>query len=200
MRTNSTFNTGLVQNVTLYNPSELVTIDWPHMSSCYFDLRPNKTAGNGANGSTFVINSTARATPITIGHHFPFSTSTSTPAPTTLSASSDALPKKSGGSNGKAIGVGVAVGLAVVIATGLGIFFFCRRRKAQQGSMIPDRDSDVHKWHQGGQHNGSYVYMQPMSGKKQASQELASKVPTHELPAGDGRSNEVHEMGVETSV
>jgi hypothetical protein len=179
-----------VQNVTPYNGSQLVDLIWQGIATCNFDLRPNASAGYGANSPSFTVLPTARAVSTTVG--LPTATSTST---TTSSASSTptatasntgtAVPfTKSGLSSGAkaGIGVGVAIGVIGLLAAGIA-FFFLRRRKSvdvpANTNPVPASHEEYYGYGQKYQpvdsNPGSYVQMQQMVGETvQKPSELSS--------------------------
>jgi hypothetical protein len=202
----SRFASELIQNVTSYNSSELVVLSWPKMKSCYFDLRPNSSAGYGANSPSILLNSTVRSTPITIGLADLSTTPTATSSPSSSlpataassTSSSTSSPPSSGSSNknshtGIGVGVGVGLGAAAVIAfVGFAIVYFFRRRSRNmaRGAAVPDHDSqsDSQKW-QWQQPPDHGVYMQPVNQKPH---EMAAE-NMHELPADPGAHEMSHE-------
>lgn len=78
--------------VTAYNGSAPVNFKWLGGSPCWFDLKPNASAGYGANSPHFTVDQNKRATPITLGSEESTSTLTTTTSistPTTTLDNSD---------------------------------------------------------------------------------------------------------------
>ncbi|KAH8786318.1 hypothetical protein F5882DRAFT_122929 [Hyaloscypha sp. PMI_1271] len=190
-----------IQKVAPYNGSQLIPLVWKDVSSCNFNLRPNTTAGNGADSPLFIVLPTARAVPTTVGLGSPASTSGTTPTATGEgdSSTSDAPPLNSGLSSGAkaGIGVGVAVGLLAVLA-GVALFLL-QRRKAKNNVVNPTPPPVYAEGYYGGISGGqkyqpvdstagSDVQMQEMNADTSTAQpgELSAEV-AHELPGSDVR-------------
>ncbi|KAI9646014.1 hypothetical protein NHQ30_005452 [Ciborinia camelliae] len=54
-------------SVKAFNGSAPINFKWLGGSPCWFDLRPNSSAGHGANSPQFLIDQNKRATPVTLG-------------------------------------------------------------------------------------------------------------------------------------
>ncbi|KAK1770176.1 hypothetical protein QBC33DRAFT_603324 [Phialemonium atrogriseum] len=113
-----------------YNGSTLVLLSFTSSTPCYFNPRPGTVAGQGANGTPFVLVDGQHSQTI-IGLTEPFTTSTAT---NTSSASPSSSSSSGGLSGGAAAGIGVGVALGVIaLAGGIG-FWVWRRRKARKAA------------------------------------------------------------------
>ncbi|KAE9374309.1 hypothetical protein N431DRAFT_481549 [Stipitochalara longipes BDJ] len=199
---NSTTNNAhqeAVQRVTPYNGSQLVQLVWEGVASCNFDLRPNTTAGNGANSPNFIVLPTARAQPTTVGLGTPASTSSGAATTTGAGDSSTSdtgtpVPSSSGGlsSGAKAgIGVGVAV-IAIAVIAGLAFFFLRRRKTTSPPAYATSSPANDQQEYYGGRKyqpvdsmTGSDVQMQEMNAEPTAKPRELSAEVTHELPGAE---------------
>ncbi|KAF8862121.1 hypothetical protein BDZ45DRAFT_723481 [Acephala macrosclerotiorum] len=181
----------LRENVAPFNGSELVQLQWPNISSCYFDLRPNTSYGYGANSPSLNVLATARATPSTIS----LPDSAPTNASETGSASSDGTPSStpssgssssSGLSAGAKAGVGIGVALGVILIAAMAGFWLLRRRKAKSTANYGAEET---KGYQNGQYGqANYAQQTPVKQYHEAPkpQELSSDA-TYEMLAGEAR-------------
>ncbi|KAI1329079.1 hypothetical protein F5Y16DRAFT_367362 [Xylariaceae sp. FL0255] len=148
-----------VDEVNPYNSSALISLNWDgDETPCYFDLRPNTTAGYGANSNKFAYNSTERSTQTTAGLPTPTSTTTSASSTSASSASSTAVTTSSAAaptqsshvsspsndlSTGAAAGIGIGVGLVGIgLGTAVAILLL-RRRKGNRRTAASTHPSNL---------------------------------------------------------
>lgn len=183
-----------VQNVPPFNGSQLVQLEWD-LPVCNFDLRPNSSAGFGANSPTIEVLPTPRAQPTTIG------LAQSTAIGGLISASNDASittsPDSSSNlSSGATAGIGVGVALGAVAILVVGGCFLLRRRKARKVEKLKIVNSpyDATKGtaDEGAMYNkvAQSTVIQPEVHEALEHQELPSGV-THELASSDTIRHEI---------
>jgi LPXTG-motif cell wall-anchored protein len=186
------------QKVTPYSGSQLIQLVWKGVSSCNFDLRPNNTAGNGANSPLFVVLPSAKAVPTTVGLSSPTSTSTAMSTATGAGDSSGILdtPSNNGLNSGAKTGIGVGVAVvAVAVIAGLAFFFLRRRRSKNLPEFTTMARGNAEEYYGGGQKYqpvdstmGSDVQMQEMNAETSTPKpgELDSDI-AHELSSTEVR-------------
>ncbi|KAH6684240.1 hypothetical protein B0J14DRAFT_646149 [Halenospora varia] len=127
-------------SVQPYNASELVLLNFDSVASCYFNLRPNASAGFGANSPTFKYILTQRSQ-TTLGPSEPTDTSspTVTATPPTSAPSSD----NGGLGTGAKAGIGIGVALGVIAIVGAIAFFLWRRRRGGGGRSRLNPNSSI---------------------------------------------------------
>ncbi|KAH8803495.1 hypothetical protein F5884DRAFT_805704 [Xylogone sp. PMI_703] len=201
-----------VENVEPFNGSQLVQLQW-EQPICWFDLRPNSSAGFGANSPAVTILPTPRARPSTVGlpqsipssstppsppaSSSPSSTPSSSPSTTATSSNQSSSGLSSGAKAG--IGVGVALGVVLVGAAIFG-FFFLRRRKASnsKASATSDRASSPDGIVEGKWPNYNKVTSPAgVPTEPPRPQELSSDV-AYEMPAGETRQEMSSDAVVES--
>lgn len=134
------------------------------VSNCWFDLRPNTTAGNGANSDSFTFIDTQRSqTTVSSGSSTQSSASASSTATGSPSASSPPVKANPVGNNGLSTGAkaGIAIGAAIGGIALIGLAFaLLRRRKWRR---LNGSSQGMH-----GTMDGSFKTVSPMSGVPQA--------------------------------
>ena len=171
-----------------FNGSKALLLDWTDDGPpCWFNLRPNTSAGHGSNSEQWGYEFTQRSQ-TTLGADFPSPSESASPESTTNTASTPLVPgdtegdsdteispaTKSSLSPGVQAGIGVAAG---VTGIGLGVLaavMYMRRRKKQRaiqglvspGKQLPEsRDNFEYKTELAAQNGGYYpLPPQPASG------------------------------------
>ena len=186
--------------MTPYNGSQLVQLVWAGVSSCNFDLRPNNTAGSGANSPNFIVLPTARVAPTTVGLGTPASTSSGAAATTgagdsSTSDSGTSIPPSSGLSNGAKAGIGVGVAVvAIAIIVGLAFFFLRRQKVKSPPAYASSSPQNYQQEYYGGRKyepvdstTGSDLQMQEMNAEPMTKPREMSAEVAHELPGTEIR-------------
>jgi hypothetical protein len=154
------------------------------VTSCYFDLRPNNSAGDSTNSNYIRVLSQARPTPIIVGLN---QNSTTIPVEPTNTVTITAVPSSDRMSSGTKIGIGVGLTLGVVMiaAAVLAAFLLRRRRKVKNQATFQilnvDGDSGKSEW--GNEPYGKFVPMQPIPTEMQAKNPPGQVHEAHELPS-----------------
>jgi hypothetical protein len=142
--------------VTPYNASELVFLNFTSDVECWFNLRPNTSAGFGANSDHFTLLAQERSTPITIGlNSEPPATITAATTSMTMAGGANTQPTTtaSGGRAGAdtlstgavetgglsdgakiGLGIGLGVGLSILIAVAAALLYLRRRDQRHEYS------------------------------------------------------------------
>ncbi|CAG8959466.1 hypothetical protein HYFRA_00001364 [Hymenoscyphus fraxineus] len=208
-----------LDRVTPYNGTLSVILDYLKVSSCYFNLRPNTTAGNGANSESIVLlpsarlpvptvyglqagpTSTPQTNPETPQESNPESTPSPTPSPIPAAVNPANPP------NGLATGAiaGIAIGASILgIALIASIIFLILRKRRQNSAalsktVLPEEPYEKDHDHINEIYSPSPSYNPSLSAPPAAGQE--NRHPISEMSASQPGAIElnsqsvIHELG-----
>ena len=137
-----------VQDVDAYNASALVDLKFYDSNGlCWFDLRPNSSAGYGDNSPNFQILSEQRATSTTLGLAQPYAAATSSGGGATGTSGTRPTDTADTGDRGLSVGakagIGIGVALGVIgIACLAAAVWYHRRRGKEQGRVREETNAE----------------------------------------------------------
>ncbi|CAG8974834.1 hypothetical protein HYALB_00000449 [Hymenoscyphus albidus] len=208
-----------IDKVTPYNGTLPVILDYLKVSSCYFNLRPSTTAGNGANSESIVLLPSARspvptvyglqADPTSTPQTNPETTqeanpeSTPSPSPSPIPVAVNPANPPSGLATGAIAGITIGASILGIALIASIIFLILRRRRQNNAALsktaLPEKTYEKDHVHINGSYSPSPSYNPSMSSPPIAGQE--NRYPISEMSAsqpgtmGLNPQNVIHELG-----